>query len=181
MVEFDFDFPPTLIQGTARRVVAERVLLVEFFEQNLGQASQRVATPGKQAKRTPPGDTGQPRQHVMVDVIPRATAGLGVIVVITWFLVRFISQGEQSFIRQRRMAGEEVDQTTADAIDKLLRISVIITSTLVVLQTLGYSISGVLAFGGVGGIALGFAAKDLLANFFGGLMVYLDRPFSVGD
>ncbi|WP_273009454.1 mechanosensitive ion channel family protein, partial [Spongiibacter tropicus] len=36
-------------------------------------------------------------------------------------------------------------------------------------------------FGGIGGIAVGFAAKDLLANFFGGLMVYLDRPFSVGD
>ena len=49
------------------------------------------------------------------------------------------------------------------------------------MQTLGFSISGVLAFGGVGGIAVGFAAKDLLANFFGGLMIYLDRPFSVGD
>ncbi|WP_286845492.1 mechanosensitive ion channel family protein, partial [Spongiibacter sp. UBA6593] len=36
-------------------------------------------------------------------------------------------------------------------------------------------------FVGIGGIAVGFAAKDLLANFFGGLMVYLDRPFSVGD
>jgi MscS family membrane protein len=46
---------------------------------------------------------------------------------------------------------------------------------------LGYSVSGVLAFGGVGGIAIGFAAKDLLANFFGGLMIYLDRPFEVGD
>jgi MscS family membrane protein len=56
-----------------------------------------------------------------------------------------------------------------------------ITASLVALQTLGFSISGVLAFGGVGGIAVGFAAKDLLANFFGGLMVYLDRPFSVGD
>ncbi|HKK16678.1 MAG TPA: mechanosensitive ion channel family protein, partial [Gammaproteobacteria bacterium] len=41
--------------------------------------------------------------------------------------------------------------------------------------------SGVLAFGGVGGIAVGFAARDLLANFFGGLMIYMDRPFSVGD
>jgi MscS family membrane protein len=50
-----------------------------------------------------------------------------------------------------------------------------------VLQTLGFSITGVLAFGGVGGIAIGFAAKDLLANFFGGLMVYLDRPFIIGD
>ena len=38
-----------------------------------------------------------------------------------------------------------------------------------------------LAFGGVGGIAVGFAAKDLLANFFGGMMVYLDKPFRVGD
>ena len=74
-----------------------------------------------------------------------------------------------------------MDLTTADAVAKLLRISAIIVSTLVVLQTLGYSISGVLAFGGVGGIAVGFAARDLLANFFGGLMVYLDRPFSVGD
>jgi len=43
------------------------------------------------------------------------------------------------------------------------------------------SISGVLAFGGIGGIAVGFAAKDLLANFFGGLVIYMDRPFKVGD
>ena len=50
-----------------------------------------------------------------------------------------------------------------------------------VLQSLGYSISGVLAFGGVGGIAVGFAARDLLANFFGGLMIYMDRPFNVGE
>jgi MscS family membrane protein len=28
---------------------------------------------------------------------------------------------------------------------------------------------------------VGFAARDLLANFFGGLMIYMDRPFSVGD
>ena len=46
---------------------------------------------------------------------------------------------------------------------------------LVIAQSMGISISGVLAFGGIGGIAVGFAAKDLLANFFGGLMVYLDR------
>ncbi|MCH8162768.1 MAG: mechanosensitive ion channel, partial [Proteobacteria bacterium] len=44
----------------------------------------------------------------------------------------------------------------------------IITALLVMVQTLGFSISGVLAFGGIGGIAMGFAAKDLLANFFGG-------------
>jgi len=38
-----------------------------------------------------------------------------------------------------------------------------------------------LAFGGVGGIAVGFAARDMLANFLGGLSIFLDRPFAVGD
>ncbi len=96
---------------------------------------------------------------------------------LAWFLVRLIRHGETIYAKKDK----EVDRTTVDAISKLLRVSVIITATLVALQTLGYSISGVLAFGGIGGIAVGFAAKDLLANFFGGLTIYLDRPFAVGD
>ena len=91
------------------------------------------------------------------------------------FLTRFIREAEFGFITQG------ADVTTANAVGKLLRVSVLITAVLSVLQTLGVSISGILAFGGIGGIAVGFAAKDLLANFFGGLMIYLDRPFAVGD
>ncbi len=106
---------------------------------------------------------------------------LGVIVIITWFVFRFIQQMEQNIFVQAERQGRHLDQTTVDAISKLVRLSVLITAVLVGMQTLGFSISGILAFGGVGGIAVGFAAKDLLANFFGGLMVYLDRPFAVGD
>ena len=96
---------------------------------------------------------------------------------IAWFLVRLIKHGERNFIQGEK----DVDPTTVDAIAKLLKMAVVITALLVVLQTLGFSISGVMAFGGIGGIAVGFAAKDLLANFFGGLTIYLDRPFTVGD
>lgn len=106
---------------------------------------------------------------------------VGVITTMAWFLVRLVSGIEQNYVEARQREGEAFDRTTVDAIAKLLRVSVIITAALVALQTLGFSISGVLAFGGIGGIAVGFAAKDLLANFFGGLMVYLDRPFQVGD
>ena len=106
---------------------------------------------------------------------------VGVIVILAWALVRFIGYAEQNLIKHGTPKGGTVDRTTADAISKLLRVSVIITAALVILQTLGFSISGVLAFGGIGGIAVGFAARDLLANFFGGLMIYLDRPFAVGD
>ncbi len=106
---------------------------------------------------------------------------VGVIAAITWFLVRFIRIAEENIVEAKKKKGETVDRTTIDAIAKLLRLSVMITAALVALQTLGFSVSGVLAFGGIGGIAVGFAARDLLANFFGGLMVYLDRPFAVGE
>ena len=105
---------------------------------------------------------------------------VGVIVLLGWFLVRFISLAERNLMDPDYTA-KPFDQTTVRAIGKLVRVSVIITGVLVALQSFGYSISGVLAFGGIGGIAVGFAAKDLLANFFGGLMIYLDRPFTIGD
>ncbi|HEB66314.1 MAG TPA: mechanosensitive ion channel [Gammaproteobacteria bacterium] len=106
---------------------------------------------------------------------------VGIMVTITWFLIRFISYMERNILHEQELAGTPVDKTTASAISQLLRVSVLITATLVILQTLGVNISAILAFGGIGGIAVGFAAKDLLANFFGGLMVYLDRPFAIGD
>ncbi len=106
---------------------------------------------------------------------------VGIIAAISWFLIRLIKMVEQGYEERGRREEGNYDPTTAEAIAKLFRLAVIITAALIVLQTLGFSVSGVLAFGGVGGIAIGFAAKDLLANFFGGLMIYLDRPFAVGD
>lgn len=106
---------------------------------------------------------------------------VAVIAVLAWFVSNFIKQLQISFISHKKVKGENIDYTTIDAICKLLRAAVVITACLIILQTLGFSVSGVLAFGGVGGLALGFAAKDLLANFFGALMIYFDRPFKVGE
>ncbi len=106
---------------------------------------------------------------------------LGVIAAFTWFLLRLVRNAEAAYKAGVERKEVKADITTIDALSKLLRMSVLITATLVALQTMGYSIAGVLAFGGIGGIAVGFAARDLLANFFGGLMIMLDRPFSVGD
>jgi len=106
---------------------------------------------------------------------------VGVIATITWFLIRLVRRIEGNIIRKGEESGEKFDRTTVDVTGKILRMSLITTAVLVTMQTLGYSISGILAFGGIGGIAVGFAARDLLANFFGGLMIYLDRPFAVGE
>ncbi len=97
----------------------------------------------------------------------------------SWFVLRLIRIRENQILKG--VVETKSDKTTISIIFKLLRISVVVLTLLVVFQTLGISISGVIAFGGVGGAAIAFAAKDLLANFFGGLMVFLDKPFKVGD
>ena len=114
--------------------------------------------------------------QALIDPINR----LALIFLGTIFLTNFIKRAERNLIHPDYIA-KPLDATTVRAVGKLLRASVIITGVLIAMQLFGYSISGLLAFGGIGGIAVGFAAKDLLANFFGGLMIYLDRPFSVGE
>lgn len=115
----------------------------------------------------------------LFEFLPQATK-IAYIVIVAMFFTRFIAFAESNVVDPGRLQ-KPMDQTTAKAIAKLLRISVVITAGLIIVQSMGYSISGVLAFGGVGGVAVGFAAKDLLANFFGGLMIYMDKPFAVGD
>ena len=100
---------------------------------------------------------------------------------VAWFLIRFIGRFSRNVVAQRKARGEEFDVTTVDALGKLARLVVIVLAVLMGAQTLGFKVTGLLALGGVGGIAVGFAAKDLLANFFGGLTIYLDRPFGVGE
>lgn len=104
-----------------------------------------------------------------------------IIVALAWFLMRLISQASRNILVRSVETEHGVDATTVDALSKLGRVSIIVVAVLVILQNLGFSVSGVLAFGGIGGIAVGFAAKDMLANFFGGLTIYLDRPFTVGE
>ena len=110
-----------------------------------------------------------------------AARDVALIVCASWFLLRFIGKVGHNIIERKQTQGEDVDHTTVDALIKLSRLLTVITAVLMGAQTLGFQIGGLLALGGVGGLAVGLAAKDLLANFFGGLTIYLDRPFSVGE
>ena len=102
------------------------------------------------------------------------------IVIIAWSFFRFLNGIEEVLVMPDRMV-KPMDPTTVGALGRLVRLILLVIIIMIVMQNYGYSISGILAFGGIGGIAVGFAAKDILANFFGGLMIYLDRPFKVGD
>lgn len=64
---------------------------------------------------------------------------------------------------------------------KIAKYIICIIALFTILGTLGINITGILAFGGIGSIAAGMAAKDLLSNFFGFLILILDKPFKIGE
>lgn len=105
------------------------------------------------------------------------------LVFLLWFLFRFIRLWERSFVTSIENGIKKTfqDSTSVHAMAQLLRIIAILIILLMLLKSFGIPISTLLTFGGIGGLAIGFAAKDTLANFIGGLMVYWDRPFNVGD
>ncbi len=119
--------------------------------------------------------------NIIFSIIPPVRK-LAILFIFVWFLIRFIFYIENNILKKiKAKEYKALDRTTLHALCQIFRAAVIITAILIGLQLFGIPISGVIAFGGVGGLAVGFAAKDILANFLGGLMIYLDRPFSVGD
>ena len=106
---------------------------------------------------------------------------IGILSALAWFLYAFVSNVESNIIENARRDDRKIDQTTINALGRVVRIAIVITAVLVGLDTLGFNIAGLMAAGGIGGLAIGLASKDMLANFFGGVTVYIDRPFGIGD
>ena len=116
----------------------------------------------------------------ILDALP-SIRKVAVIAIMTWFLYRFIGVYETEYTQTKADSQASIDKTTVQITVKILRIAAVILGVLVTMQTLGLSIAGILAFGGIGGIAIGFAAREMIANYFGALMLFMDRPFQIGE
>jgi len=99
------------------------------------------------------------------------------IVILAWGILRLISSIEKVMLEREA----KVDKDSIRLFTRLIKIAFVFVFVLGFAQYFGYSVSSILTLGGVGGIVIGFAAKDMLANVFGGLMIQMDKPFSTGD
>ncbi|MBF6056800.1 mechanosensitive ion channel family protein [Thiomicrorhabdus heinhorstiae] len=120
--------------------------------------------------------------NVYTDLIPYIQSFKSTILTLSfgWFVIRLVQRLEKHLKRVAR-ADDNLDEVTVEALAKIIKLLAFILTGLFFLNAFGVSLTGLLAFGGVGGIAVGFAAKDLLGNVLGGLMLYLDKPFTVGE
>lgn len=107
--------------------------------------------------------------------------GVAGVATATWFLIRFTVNVERGIYAYAERLGKPLDRMGTEALGKLVQAAIITIGLLEALRILGLSASGLLAVGGVGGVALGLAAQGLVSNLLGGLTVYVSQPFKVGE
>jgi small conductance mechanosensitive channel len=74
-----------------------------------------------------------------------------------------------------------MDSTNAAFAETLLKFFVLSIGILAALSAIGVQTSAVLASLGVVGLTIGFALRDTLSNIISGLLIFIDRPFTIGD
>lgn len=83
------------------------------------------------------------------------------IAIAVWIVLRLITNVEDEVLSQKKR-----DETTVQAIAKVARLAFIIMGVLSVMQSLGLSLSGLLTFGGVGGLIAGLAVRSPFKLFW---------------
>lgn len=101
---------------------------------------------------------------------------------ITYMVLKFVDL-MMNYWRLRAKADEDsnFDDQLFPIIRKSLKAFIIVVAVLVTSSNLGVNITGLIASLSIGGLALGLAAQDTLANLFGAVAVFLDKPFRIGD
>lgn len=74
-----------------------------------------------------------------------------------------------------------LDDQLVPLIRKTLRFFIVVMGVILILQNNGYNVASLIAGLGIGGLAVALAAKDTLANFFGSVTIFADKPFRIGD
>ena len=106
---------------------------------------------------------------------------LGLVFAAVWFIFRWKHFVVEQMAIKHKKGELALDRGRIDVIDKLLTIIIVFLAALLVLDVLGLNINALIAFGGVGGLAIAFASQEVIASFFGGMMIYLTQPFVVSD
>jgi len=101
---------------------------------------------------------------------------------VTWLLARLVDAIIKEYIVPLAQKTEgDFDDQVIPIIRKAIRATIWILGVIIALNNAGYNVSALLAGLGIGGLALAMAAKDTVANIFGGITIFTDKPFRIND
>jgi len=100
---------------------------------------------------------------------------------IVWLGYRLVDVFADVLGRRAADTESRLDDQLVPLVRKSLKVGITIIGTIFILQNLNIDVGSLLAGLGIGGLAFALAAKDTVANLFGSVMIFIDRPFQVGD
>jgi MscS family membrane protein len=129
--------------------------------------------------------------HIGLQVFPwptwiRVWASRGLLVVVACSVTYMVLKCVDALVeywRNRIRARDDrmLNEQLFSVVSKTLKAFIVVVAVLVTTQNLGLNITAMLASLSIGGLALGLAAQDTVANLFGAVAVFVDKPFRVGD
>ncbi|MEO8181155.1 MAG: mechanosensitive ion channel domain-containing protein [Deltaproteobacteria bacterium] len=113
-----------------------------------------------------------------------ALAGLArvlIVVSLAWAAYALVDVVTERMSERAAATDSKLDDQLIPLLRKSLKLIAILAGVLLVLQNMEVDVGSLIAGLGLGGLAFALAAKDTLANFFGSVMIFADRPFQIGD
>ena len=98
-----------------------------------------------------------------------------------WAFYNLVGAFEEYFYRFAQKFGKDFAREVGGFFIKISKAFVIIVGSVAILQEWGINVSALLASLGLGGLAFALAARDTVANLFGGLTILADKAMKVGD
>ena len=105
-----------------------------------------------------------------------------VVICVTWLIARLLdAMFEEYLVPLAAKTETDLDDQLLPLLRKSTRLAVWSLGIIVALNNAGYNVGALLAGLGIGGLALAMAAKDTVSNIFGGVTIFVDRPFIIND
>lgn len=89
--------------------------------------------------------------------------------------------GNNSFLSLEMKEKLKIDDILVPFFSKIFRFLIIALTVVLIANEWHYNVNGFVAGLGLGGLAFALAAKDALANIFGGIVIIMEKPFTIGD
>lgn len=124
---------------------------------------------------------GLPIEPVNIRRFFRTLIKIMVTVDFAWLFIRLTDVMAIFLQKMTHKTDSTLDDQLVPLVRKSIKVAFGILAFVVIVQNLGYQVTGLLAGLGIGGLAFALAAQSTLSNLFGSITIILDRPFRVGE
>ncbi len=98
-----------------------------------------------------------------------------------WLIYRLVDVLADNLAERAAKTDTKLDDQLVPLLRKSMKLFTVVLGVIFILQNLHVDVGSLLAGLGLGGLAFALAAKDTVANFFGSVMIFIDKPFQIGD